>query len=372
MYSDFLSPIDRLKNLNFSVIAIITLLAVIGFLMLYSAGGGPLFPWAFPQIVRFLVGFSLMLFIACTDLEWWFKKSYLLYGMTFLLLILVEVSGMVGMGAQRWLDLYLFKLQPSELLKISLVLVLSAHFHRYSSDDIYKPSQIIIPLLMIIFPAALILKQPDLGTTLLIVMIGLTLFFAAGVRLYYFIGLGITTLASIPLVWAFLLRDYQKNRVLTFLNPEKDPHGTGYHILQSKIAIGSGGLFGKGYFHGTQGYLNFLPEKQTDFIFTLFSEEFGLFGSLLILFLYVLLIIQCYKIILKNRSKFGQLVSVGIMMTIFIYVAINVSMVMGLVPVVGVPLPMVSYGGTSMLTLMIGFGLLLNTDVNYKTKVSKY
>ena len=372
MYSDFLSPVDRLRNLNLAIIGIITLLAFIGFLMQYSAAGGSLFPWAFPQIIRFIAGFGLMLFVASTDLEWWFKKAYLIYGVTFILLVLVEAAGMVGMGAQRWLDFYIFKLQPSELLKVALVLAIAAYFHRYSSEDIYKPSQLITPLLMILLPTALVLKQPDLGTATLIVMIGVSLFFAAGVHIYYFAGLGLSIMALIPVAWNFLLRDYQKNRVLTFLNPERDPQGTGYHILQSKIAIGSGGLFGKGYFHGTQGYLNFLPEKQTDFIFTLFSEEFGLFGSLAVLFLYVLLIIQCYKIILKNRSKFGQLVSLGIMMSIFIYVSINVGMVMGLVPVVGVPLPMVSYGGTSMITLMLAFGLLLNTDVNYKTKVSKY
>ncbi|HCI48342.1 MAG: rod shape-determining protein RodA [Alphaproteobacteria bacterium RIFCSPLOWO2_01_FULL_45_8] len=372
MYSDFLSPVDRLRSLNLPVIALITLLAIIGFLMQYSAGGGSLLPWALPQIVRFMVGFGLMLFIASTDLEWWFKKAYFIYGITFALLLLVEAAGMVGKGAQSWLDLYFFKLQPSEFLKVSLVLAVAAYFHRYSSDDIYKPSQLILPLLMILLPTALVLKQPDLGTALLIAMIGFSLFFAAGAHIYYFAGLSILFLAAIPFAWNFLLKFHQKNRILTFLSPEKDPHGTGYHILQSKIAIGSGGLFGKGYFHGTQGYLNFLPEKQTDFIFTLFSEEFGLFGSLSLLFLYALLIVQCYKIILKNRSKFGQLVSLGIMMTIFIYVSINIAMVMGLVPVVGVPLPMVSYGGSSMITIMIGFGLLLNTDVNHKTKVSKY
>jgi rod shape determining protein RodA len=372
MYSDYLSPVERIKNLNLSLIALICLISSVGFIMLYSAGGGSFFPWALPQIVRFSVGFCLMVFVASTDLSWWFKRAYTIYGISLALLLAVEAAGFVGMGAQRWLDLYLFKIQPSEILKVSLVLVLAAYFHKNGHEDMYKPSQLVAPVLLIIVPAVLVLKQPDLGTTLLIVMIGLTIFFTAGIHIYYFIGLGIVTLCSIPLAWNFVLKDYQKNRVLTFLNPEKDPHGTGYHILQSKIAIGSGGLFGKGYFHGTQGYLNFLPEKQTDFIFTLFSEEFGLLGSLLVLLLYVMLLVQCYKIILKSRSKFGQFVSSGIMMSLFIYIAINMGMVMGLVPVVGVPLPMISYGGASMLTLMLGFGLLLNVDVNYKAKVSKY
>lgn len=372
MYSDFLSPVDRLRNLNLPLIILIVLLAIIGFLMQYSAAGGSLLPWALPQIIRFVAGFGIMIFIASTDLEWWFKKAYFIYGTIFLLLLLVEAAGMVGKGAQSWLDLYFFKLQPSEFLKVSLVLTLAAYFHRYASDEIYKPSKLIIPFLVIMVPTTLVLKQPDLGTAVLIGMIGFSMLFAAGVHIYYFMGLGAIIIAGIPFAWSFLLKIHQKNRILTFLSPERDPHGTGYHILQSKIAIGSGGLLGKGYFHGTQGYLNFLPEKQTDFIFTLFSEEFGLFGSLLLLFLYALLIIECYKIILKNRSKFGQLLSVGIMMTFFIYIVINISMVMGLIPVVGVPLPLISYGGSSMITLMIGLGLLLNTDVNYKTKVSKY
>jgi rod shape determining protein RodA len=371
-YGDYLTPTERLRALNRPLIGLIFALAVIGFIVLYSAAGGAFFPWALPQMIRFMIGFGLMIGIASMDLQWWFKWAYVFYFISFVLLILVSVMGKVGMGAQRWLDLYIFKLQPSELVKISLVLALAAYFHRLNTDDIYKPQHLMVPLLLIAAPAVLVMKQPDLGTMLLLVMIGFSTLLMAGVRLYYFVGVGIATLAAIPIVWNVLLKDYQKNRVLTFLDPMTDPKGSGYHILQSKIAIGSGGFFGKGYFHGTQGYLNFLPEKQTDFIFTLFCEEFGFIGAVLLIFLYVCLLMQAFKIVLKNRSKFGQLLSFGIMITLFIYLGINMSMVMGLVPVVGVPLPMISYGGTSMLTLMMGFGLLLNADVNHRMKVSKY
>ncbi|MEI8320913.1 MAG: rod shape-determining protein RodA [Alphaproteobacteria bacterium] len=371
MYYDLLSPIDRLKNLNIRLILVITLLSCIGFMTLYSAAGGAFFPWALPQILRFLFGFILMILIAISNLQWWFNASYLFYGAALCCLVAVELFGKVGMGAQRWLDLYLFKLQPSELIKLSLVLALATYFHRLNTDDVYKPTQLIVPLGMIFLPALFVLKQPDLGTTILLVLIGLTILFVAGVRMWYFLSLGIGLLVSLPFAWAFL-KDYQRNRVLTFLNPEKDPQGTGYHIMQSKIAIGSGGILGKGYLKGTQGYLNFLPEKQTDFIFTLFSEEFGLMGSLVLITLYVLLLSMGVKIALKNKTKFGQLLSFGITMTIFIYLSINLCMVLGLVPVVGVPMPLISYGGTSMITLMIAFGLLLNTDVNYQNKILKY
>ncbi len=371
MYYDLSSPIDRLKSLNIPLISVISTLALIGFITLYSAAGGAFFPWALPQMIRFLMGFGLMLFIATTNLQGWFNYAYLFYGVSLCCLIAVELFGKVGMGAQRWLDLYIFKLQPSELVKISLVLALASYFHRLNTDDISKPFQLAFPLSMIFVPAVFVLKQPDLGTMILLVLIGLTILFVAGVRLWYFMGLGAIVLVSIPFAWT-LLKDYQRNRVLTFLNPEKDPQGTGYHILQSKIAIGSGGFFGKGYLKGTQGYLNFLPEKQTDFIFTLFSEEFGLVGSLILIALYTCLIAMGIKITRKNKTKFGQLVALGITMTFFIYLGINLCMVLGLVPVVGVPLPLVSYGGTSMISLMVGLGLLLNTDVNYQAKVLKY
>ena len=329
-------------------------------------------PWALPQMVRCIIGMGLMIWVAITDLQWWFRYATVIYVASFALLVCVELMGMVAGGAQSMLDFYLFKVQPAELVKISLVLSLAAYFHKLNTDDVYKISHLIIPLMMIGGPAVLVLKQPDFGTMALFVLIGMSLLFIAGVRARYFMALGAAGLLAIPLVWNLVLRDYQRNRVLTFLNPENDPQGSGYHIIQSKIAIGSGGFFGKGYLQGTQGYLNFLPEKQTDFIFTLYCEEFGFLGAILLLFLYGLLLLNGFKIVFKNRSKFGQMVSFGIMMTVFIYVSINVGMVMGLVPVVGEPLPMVSYGGASMLTLMIGFGLLLNTDVNHRLKVSKY
>lgn len=366
-----LTFMERVSRLNLWIIGLVLTLSCVGFVLLYSAGGGSFAPWAQSQAIKFLLGFVCMIGIACLDINDLMRYAYIAYGVALVLLIAVHIFGMIGMGAQRWINLGFIRLQPSELMKISLVLTLACYYHRLSLEEIESPKFLIAPLLLIFIPALLVLKQPDLGTTLLLVAIGISIMFAAGVRIQYFVVAFITLIGSLPVVWS-LLRTYQKQRVLTFLNPEKDPLGSGYHIMQSKIALGSGGVFGKGFLQGTQSHLNFLPEKQTDFIFTMFCEEFGLVGAIGLIAIYALLIFQCLMISVRCRSSFGRLMGFGMAMSLFVYVFINMAMVIGLVPVVGIPLPFVSYGGTSLITLMVGFGLLLNVDVHQEMKIPRY
>jgi rod shape determining protein RodA len=314
-------------------------------------------------VVRFAFGLVVMLSVALVDVRIWLRLAYPFYAVSLLLLVLVEVMGFIGMGAQRWIDLGYFNLQPSELMKIALVLALARYFHGLGMEDIGRPTRLVAPLLMIGMPAALVLRQPDLGTALMLVMAGGAIFFAAGVRLWKFGVVLALGLAALPVGWQFL-HEYQKQRIMTFLNPEHDPLGAGYHIIQSKIALGSGGLSGKGFMLGTQGHLRFLPEMQTDFIFTMLAEEFGMIGGLGLIGLYGLLLVYGIAIATRSYSHFGRLVAIGVTVTFFLYVFINIAMVMGLIPVVGVPLPLISYGGTAMITLLIGFGLLMGVWVH--------
>lgn len=355
------------KNLRWSFVFLILLISSIGFAMLYSAANGNWMPWALPQMGRFFVGFVLMMGVAAVDIRSWEHWAYPLYGATFCLLVLVEAAGAIGMGAQRWISLGPISLQPSELMKITLILALARYFNSLQPQMVQKPYYLILPLLLVLLPAILVSKQPDLGTALLLIMIGISIFFLSGVSVWYFIGIGTLTAAALPIGWHFL-KQYQKNRILTFLDPERDPLNTGYHILQSKIALGSGGIFGKGFLQGTQSHLNFLPEKQTDFIFTMFTEEFGFMGGSALILLYVILLGICFKISLTTKSYFAKLVGFGVTTTLFVYVFINVAMVMGLVPVVGIPLPLVSYGGTALLTLLLSFGFLLGVDLQQYRK----
>lgn len=274
------------------------------------------------------------------------------------------------MGAQRWIDLGVIQLQPSELMSVALVLALARYFHHLDEDNIAKLRYLVVPVLMIIVPVALVLKQPDLGTALVLLMGGVALLFLAGVRFWMFAVMGVASAGALPLIWRFL-RDYQKSRIYTFLNPDSDPLGAGYHILQSKIALGSGGLFGKGFLLGTQSHLSFLPEKQTDFIFTTLAEEFGLFGGLVLIGLYTAMIAYACAIALRSRNHFGRLLGFGIVVNFFLYVFINIAMVTGLIPVVGVPLPLVSYGGTAMLTVMFGFGLVMAVYVDRDVRLNR-
>jgi rod shape determining protein RodA len=277
--------------------------------------------------------------------------------MAFLLLLAVEIMGDIGMGAQRWIDLGFFQIQPSEVMKIAIVLALARYFHGRTAEDVGRPVTLLPPLVMVLLPALLVLRQPDLGTTGMLILGAGAMFFAAGVRAWKFIVVLALFGAMVPVGWT-MLHEYQRQRVLTFMDPSRDPLGAGYHITQSKIALGSGGVTGKGFMQGTQSHLSFLPEKQTDFIFTMYAEEFGLIGGIALLILFISVVMYALSVSLRARTVFGRLVAVGVGSTFFLYYFINIAMVMGLIPVVGVPLPLVSYGGTAMLTLMIAFGLL--------------
>lgn len=360
----------KLRDLNWFVVALITAIVGIGLAMLYSVAGGSFEPWASRQFMRFATGFVVMIIAALINLRWWMAVAYPLYFVTLALLVAVEVAGEIGMGAQRWLDLGPIRLQPSEIMKTALVLVLARYYHGLTSHDVTRAKSLILPVILILLPSALVMKQPDLGTALLLMAGGFGIMFLAGARMWFFLAGAGGALALIPVAWG-LLHDYQRARVLTFLDPERDPLGTGYHIIQSKIALGSGGIYGKGYMQGTQAQLNFLPEKQTDFIFTMLGEELGLVGTLTVLALYVILIGYIMLSSLSIKSHFGRLLTAGLAFIFFIYVFINMAMVMGLVPVVGVPLPLVSYGGSAMLTLMMGFGLILSALLHRNTIIAR-
>ncbi|MGJ3258391.1 MAG: rod shape-determining protein RodA [Rhodospirillales bacterium] len=360
----------KLISINWLLVLLIGLVAAVGFAMLYSAAGGNMQPWAERQMLRFAFAVGVMIVVATVNIRIWLRYAYVLYFLALGLLVAVEAAGFVGMGAQRWLSLGFVNIQPSELMKIFLVLALARYFNASAMEDIGSIPRLIVPIALIVAPTILILRQPDLGTAIMVAMTGGAVLFLAGVRLWKFAVIGIGALAAAPIAWQFL-HGYQKKRVLTFLNPETDPLGAGYHIIQSKIALGSGGLMGKGFMLGPQSHLHFLPEMQTDFIFTMLAEEFGLVGGLGLILLYALIVTYGIVIAVKSRNQFGRLVAGGITTTFFLYVFINIAMVTGLIPVVGVPLPLVSYGGTVMLTLMIGFGLIIGVGVHRDVPVGR-
>jgi rod shape determining protein RodA len=344
--------------------------AAAGIAVLYSAADGSMRPWAAAQTMRFAVTLPVMIAAALIGIRHWYQAAYWAYAAALALVVAVDLRGFVGMGARRWIDLGIIQLQPSALMNIALVLALARWFHSLASEDVRRPRFLIPPALMILLPVALVLKQPDLGTAVMLLLTGVVLCFVAGVRFRIFALLAVAAAAAIPTGWHFL-RDYQKNRIYTFLDPESEPLGAGYHILQSKIALGSGGLFGKGFLLGTQSHLSFLPEKQTDFIFTTLAEEFGFVGGFALLSLYALIIGYGFAIALRCRSQFGRLLGLGIVTNFSLYVSINTAMVMGLIPVVGIPLPLISYGGTAMLAVMVGFGLLLNVGVHRDVRLNR-
>jgi rod shape determining protein RodA len=367
---DRMSLAQKLGQVNWLLVFLLCLVAAVGFAMLYSAAGGNLAPWASRQMLRFALGLALLLAIALVDVRFWLRWAYLIYAAALGLLGFVEVAGDIGKGAQRWIDLGLIQLQPSEVMKIALVLALARYFHWVPIEDIGRLRTWIVPLAMVGLPVALVMRQPDLGTALLLAMVAAAMYFLAGLRWWKQALAFVVVVAAVPIGWRFL-HDYQKDRVLTFLDPERDPLGAGYHITQSKIALGSGGLFGKGYMQGTQSHLSFLPERQTDFIFTMLAEEMGMVGGVALLALYLLIVVYGLAIALRARHQFGRLLAMGLATNFFLYVFINMAMVMGLIPVVGVPLPLVSYGGTAMLTLMIGFGMLIGVFVHRDVPIGR-
>ncbi len=351
---------ERFNNINWALLIIVTILSCVGFTVLYSAASGHFKPWAYAQIIRFIIGFFIMILVAISDMRLWYKYSYFLYGISLILLIAVALMGHVGMGARRWLYIGSFRLQPSEIMKIAIILILARVYAKTKIEQTRKFYHQLLVIVYITLPTILVATQPDLGTGTFIFGVGFFMLWLAGVQVWRFILAGVIGITSMPIMWMFILKGYQKNRILNFLNPERDPQNTGYHITQSKIALGSGGLSGKGFMHGTQAQLNFLPEKHTDFIFTLLGEEFGFIGCLAIISLYFIIILFALFIAIRSQNKFGRLLGGGIACSIFLYVFINTGMVMGVIPVVGIPLPLVSYGGTAMFTTLICIGLLLN------------
>lgn len=350
---------DKLRLLPWTVIFVIIAIGCFGIAILYSAAGGSLQPWAFTQSVRFGVLLIVMLAVAQIDIEVWIKYAYPLYGIILVLLAVVEIFGKIGMGAQRWIDLGVIRLQPSEFMKLAIILSLARYYHYLPRAFIESPRALWPPVLMIGVPMALVMAQPDLGTSLMIAFGGVAMLFLAGVRLRWFIGAGVAIAAALPIVYNSL-RPYQQKRVLTFLDPEADPLGAGYHITQSKIAIGSGGLFGKGFLNGTQSHLEYLPEKHTDFIFATMAEEWGLMGGLFLLAAFAVVIGWGISVSLTGRTQFAKLAAMGLTCTVFFYVMINTLMVMGLAPVVGIPMPLVSYGGSAMMTVLLTMGILMS------------
>lgn len=356
--------------LNWPLALLLTAVASVGFLQLYSVAGGSFSPWAEPQMKRFAIGLLAMFIVAMVPVWFWRNVSGVAYGISLLLLVLVEFFGAVGMGAQRWIDLGFMRLQPSELMKIALVMFLAAYYDWLPRRKVSHPVFVMIPVIIILVPTFLVLKQPDLGTAMLLLAGGGAVMFLAGVHWAYFapvitgaVGLVYAVFQSRGTDWQ-LIKDYQFRRIDTFLDPSKDPLGAGYHITQSKIALGSGGWTGRGYMQGTQSRLNFLPEKHTDFIFTTLAEEFGFIGSVSLLALYALVLVFCVGSAMTNQNRYAALLTLGIATTFFLFLAVNMSMVMGLAPVVGVPLPLVSYGGSAMLVLMLAFGLVQSAHVH--------
>ena len=360
----------KLMFINWPIIVLLTAVAGYGFIMLYSVAGGSADPWMSAQVKRFGVGMVMLVGVAMVPIWFWRNVSAVAFGVSVLLLVAVEFFGAVGMGAQRWIDLGFMRLQPSELTKITLVMVLAAYYDWLPTDKTSRPQWVLVPVMIILFPTYLVLRQPDLGTALLLLMGGATIMFLAGVHWAYFATVAASGVAGLVAVfqgrdtsWQ-LLKDYQYRRIDTFIDPSNDPLGAGYHITQAKIALGSGGWTGRGFMQGTQSRLNFLPEKHTDFIFTTLAEEFGFVGAFTLLILYVLIIMFCVASAMGNKDRFACLLTLGIAMTFFLFFAVNMAMVMGLAPVVGVPLPLVSYGGSAMLVLLIAFGLVQSAHVH--------
>ena len=360
---------QKVKELDYILLTSVLLLSILSLFVMYSTDGGEILFHTKSHFSKIIIFFPLMIFIAFFNIKWWHNLSYLFYVAVILLLIYVSFFGIKSSGSRRWMDLYLFNLQPSELMKIAIILCLAKYYHRIKIENVNSITSIMTVVTIILIPIIMVLSQPDLGTSILIAASGLIVLWLGGVKIKYFIYSFIVFLISLPFVISFL-KPYQKLRILTFLDPDRDPLGAGYQIIQSKIAIGSGGLDGKGFLKGTQSYLDFLPEKHTDFIFTLFSEEFGFIGSVALLILYSIIIIRILRIGAISRSNFSRLFCFGFAFAIFIYIVVNLSMVLGLLPIVGSPLPILSYGGSSMLATMIGFGIVLSAKINHKQMIA--
>lgn len=361
----------QLQQIHWLLLFCTVIAACVGFAMMFSAAGGNLQPWAIRQMAYFSIAFVMMLVLAITPPATLMRYAYVIYALSLIMLVAVKVTGFTGKGAKRWVEVGGMNLQPSEMMKVAVVLALARYYHSINRNDVSKLLFLVPPILLVALPAALILKQPNLGTATILVCVGSMVCFMAGVRARYFAIACAAVMVIAPLWYELFAHDYQKQRVMTFLHPEEDPKGAGYNIMQSVIAIGSGGVFGKGYLQGSQGQLDFLPEKHTDFIFTMLAEEFGFVGCTLMLALYLAIIFIGIGIYLRSRHGFGALLAIGVSSMLFVHILINMAMVMALIPVVGVPLPMLSYGGSIMISMMLGFGLMQNAYVHRDDNLPK-
>tara|TARA_Y100000590_G_scaffold412876_1_gene508186 strand:+ start:4936 stop:6057 length:1122 start_codon:yes stop_codon:yes gene_type:complete len=360
---------DKLFSLDYTLIFLVLILGITSFFAMYSTERGNFDYYTQSHIYRFFIFFFLFLLLSFININIWFKSAYLFYFIILLLLLAVNFFGITASGSKRWINIFVFNLQPSELMKIALIVFLARFYNKIPYNDVNRIKFMIVPVFALFIPFALVVKQPDLGTAMLIVFSGLSVIWLAGFRMKYFAFSTVILVCLAPVVIAFL-KPYQKLRILTFLNPERDPLGAGYQIIQSKIAVGSGGISGKGYLQGSQSYLDYLPEKHTDFIFTLFSEEFGFIGSSLLLIVYAIIIYRILVIGSGVRNNFSKLFCYGFAASFFIYVAVNMSMVLGLLPIVGAPLPIMSYGGSSMLSIMLGLGIVMSSKVFSRSDLS--
>jgi len=367
--SDRSTFFQKLRSLDYIMLLCILILGIISSFAMYSTDGGELLYHSESHIIRFVVFFTMMILISFVNIKTWHTFGYLFYLAVLTLLIWAYLFGITASGSQRWINLYFINLQPSELMKIAIIICFAKYYHRIQLSNVNRIKNILIPILILFIPIALVIGQPDLGTAILIALSGIIVLWLAGVNIKYFFYSSLIFVISAPFAISFL-KPYQKLRILTFFDPDKDPLGAGYQIIQSKIAVGSGGLTGKGFLKGTQGYLEFLPEKHTDFIFTLFSEEFGFLGSIFLLLVYAILIFRILRIGALSRSFFGKFFCYGFGSAIFIYITVNMAMVLGLLPIVGSPLPIMSYGGSSMLATMIGLGIVMSTKVYSRQLIS--
>ncbi len=360
--SNQLTFFQKIKSIDYILLLCVLVIGVISGFAMYISDGGELLYHTKSHLIRFSVFFLMMFFLSFINIKTWYKTGYLFYTIVLMLLIWASLYGITVSGSQRWINLYFINFQPSELMKIAIIVCLAKYYNRMQLTNVNKFKNLLIPLTILVLPIILVISQPDLGTSILIALSGIIVLWFAGVNLKYFFYSSLILLISAPFAISFL-KPYQKLRILTFFDPDKDPLGAGYQIIQSKIAVGSGGLFGKGFLKGTQGYLEFLPEKHTDFIFTLYSEEFGFIGSIILLLIYAVLIFRILKIGSLSRSFFGKFFCYGFGSAIFIYIFVNMSMVLGLLPIVGSPLPIMSYGGSSMLATMIGLSIAMSTKI---------
>ena len=368
--ADMMTISEKLSRFLWGLFLPMCVVLAISVMVLFSAGGGHWQPYAAPQLLKILLGFGVFFIVTFSNIKTWLKSAYLIYAVAFILIVMVTFVGDVGMGAQRWLNLGFMNVQPSEFIKIALVLALARYFAWMNSVELTQAKNYIAPILMTCIPFLLIVAQPDLGTALSLMMIMLGMFYIVGAPKKWFLIAIILGVMAAPVVWFAGMHDYQRNRIITFVNPDYDARGVGYQINQAKIAFGSGGIIGKGYLQGTQSQQSFLPEKQTDFIFTMLGEEFGFIGAFVLLIIYTWIILVLFWCAKTCKNRFGQLICFGFMLNFFIYYFINISMVLGLLPTVGVPLPLMSFGGSSLLSLMFGFGLCQNAHINKDQQLS--